>query len=79
MPDASSLTGRALLIRHGDGTTRGWTIASVENSADGGAKLYVRERVGFHVDSQSGNAIYDQFPSLSAPGPHEFGISKLVR
>ena len=32
MPNPDALVGRTLLIRHGDGTTRGWTLSRVENS-----------------------------------------------
>ena len=81
LSDASTLVGRILLIRHGDGTTRGWTIAAVgpTSSEHGGSKITVRERNGFSINSATGVATYDQFPGLSAPGPHEFGISKMVR
>ena len=42
LPDPKSLAGRVLLIRHGDGTTHGWTISRVDNQ-ERGARIFVRE------------------------------------
>lgn len=78
LPDPDLLAGRVLHIRHGDGTTRGWTLLKVENT-DGGARLHVREEPGFELDPQSRAAHYYQFPGNVSPGPHLFRVSKIVR
>ena len=80
VPDPGALVGRTLLIRHGDGTTRGWTLTQVENLPDGsGARLHVHEEPGFLIDPQTGIARYYQFPRNSAPGPHAFHVSRIAR
>ena len=79
IPHPETLAGRTLLIRHADGTSRGWTITHAENLPSGGARLLVREEAGFRVDLGSGWAVYDRFPGGSAPGPHEFGVSRITR
>jgi hypothetical protein len=79
LPDPESLAGRALLVRHGDGTTRGWTIARAENTPEGRARLLVREEPGFQVDPQSRDAVYYQFPETRAPGPHHFRVARIAR
>ena len=45
-PHPEALAGRTLLIRHGDGTSRGWTIVEAENLEEGGARIHVREDAG---------------------------------
>ena len=77
--DPSRLEGRILLIRHGDGTTHGWTLARVENLKEGHARLYVREEPGFQIDERTREAHYYQFPALSAPAPHRFSVCKIAR
>jgi hypothetical protein len=77
--DPASLAGRVLLIEHGDGTTRGWTVDSVENTPTG-SRVHVREEPGFALDSErNGPAHYYQFPRIAAPGPHRFRVSKMSR
>jgi hypothetical protein len=72
--------GRTLLIQHGDGTTRGWTLSRVENTQGGySSRLYVHEEPGFVIDRKSGAACYYQFPRDAAPGPHRFTISQIAR
>lgn len=78
LPDPESLAGRALLIRHGDGTTRGWTLLRVENTARG-ARLYVCEQTGFRLEGPTGPATYDLDPRKSFPAPHDFRISRVAR
>ncbi len=78
LPDPDSLAGRVLLIRHGDGTTRGWTLQRVENVADR-ARLFVREEPGFLIDPTTKVARYYQFPQTIATGPHAFRISRIAR
>jgi len=78
LPDPETLAGRALLVRHGDGTIRGWTLERVENARNG-ARLFVREEPGFTVDETSGIARYYQFPQTTSPGPHDFRVSRIVR
>ena len=78
--DPNTLVGRTLLIEHGDGTTRGWTLTRVENTPEGNAaRLHVHEEPGFLIDRDSGAARYYQFPRDTAPGPHRFTISKIAR
>ncbi len=78
IPDPDALAGRAVLIRHGDGTTHGWTIDRVENSRKG-TKIFVREEPGFNLDPNTGDATYYQFPLATPPGPHAFRISRIAR
>jgi hypothetical protein len=77
-PDVSEWSGQALLVRHGDGTMRGWTIAHAEPLSDG-TRIIVREAAGFHLDRRTGEAQYDQFPGTSHPGPHTLMIARLSR
>jgi hypothetical protein len=77
--DLHTLAGRVLLIRHGDGTTRGWTIARAEATADGRARFHVREEPGFLIDPTTRVSHYYQFPRNSAAGPHRFRVAKLAR
>jgi hypothetical protein len=78
LPDTASLSGRALLIRHGDGAIRGWTLDRVENSIDG-PRLVVREEPGFVIESRTGVAQYYQFPRDTAPPPHRFSVPRISR
>jgi hypothetical protein len=78
LPRDPTLIGRVLHVRHGDGIQRGWTIAGIE-PFEGGTRIAVRETPGFHIDSQSGEAVYDQFPGTRHPGPHAFGIGRIAR
>ncbi|MDB5349226.1 MAG: hypothetical protein JWN86_473 [Planctomycetota bacterium] len=73
------VAGRTLLIRHGDGSSRGWTLVSAENLAEGGARLFVREEAGFRIDPESKVARYDRLPGTLVPGPHRFAIPRIAR
>jgi hypothetical protein len=77
--DPGTLSGRVLLIHHGNGPTRGWTLARAVNTADGRARLYVREEPGFAIDPSNHLAHYYQFPRATYSGPHRFRVSKLIR
>jgi hypothetical protein len=79
LADPETLSGRVLLITHGDGSTRGWTITSAVNTPEGRARLFVREEPGFSIDAATHQAHYYQFPRESYPGPHRFRVSKLTR
>ncbi|HEX8199485.1 MAG TPA: hypothetical protein VF590_03295, partial [Isosphaeraceae bacterium] len=79
LPEPESLAGRALLIRHGDGTTRGWTLVRVENTPEGRARLVVREEPGFLIDPATRDAVYYQFPGIRVTGPHQFWVAKMTR
>jgi hypothetical protein len=80
VPDPDAQVGRTLIIQHGDGTTRGWTLARVENTPEGdGARLHVHEEPGFSIDRDSGAAHYYQFPRDTLPGPHHFTVSQIAR
>jgi hypothetical protein len=80
VPDPDTLVGRTLLIEHGDGTTRGWTLTRVENVRGGdSARLHVREEPGFLIDRETGAAHYYQFPRDIIPGPHHYRIAQIAR
>lgn len=79
LPHPEALAGRTLLIRHGDGTSRGWTIVEAENLAEGGARLHVREDAGLRIEPESGTARSNRFPGGAFPGPHRFGVSRIAR
>ncbi len=55
-----------------------WTLRRVENAPDG-LRLHVREEPGFEIDSRGGEARYYQFPGTTAPGPHQFRVSRMAR
>ena len=78
LPNPEKLAGRILLIAHGDGTTRGWTIHSAQNT-ENGARVFVREEPGFRIDAKSNEARYYQFPQSNFKGPHTFRISMIAR
>jgi hypothetical protein len=78
LPDPESLAGRTVLIRHGDGTTRAWTLVRVENTPKG-ARLLVREETGFRLEPRTGLARYDHFPLETFPAPHAFRVSRISR
>lgn len=78
LPATENLAGRTLLIRHGDGSSRGWTIVAVENIEDG-ARIHVREEAGLRIDPATTSAKYERFPGIVVPGPHRFGISRIAR
>ena len=79
LPDPESIAGRTLLIRHGDGSVRGWTLTRVENLPKG-ARLHVREEPGFRLDPDNdGAADYYQFPRVKIPGPHTFRVARIAR
>lgn len=78
-PNPRALLGRTLLIRHGDGSSRGWTIVDAQNLSEGGARLHVFEDAGLRIDPQSGSARYERFPGGIVPGPHQFGVSRIAR
>jgi len=79
VPDDPALMGRTLLIRHGDGTTRGWTLRKVEPMPNQRTRLYVREEPGFLIEGDDRSARYYQFPGNTAPGPHTFSIATIRR
>ncbi|SIO18830.1 hypothetical protein SAMN05444166_2891 [Singulisphaera sp. GP187] len=77
--DDGHMQGRTILIRHGNDVTRAWTLQQVENM-NRGSRLYVLEEPGFALETKSSaEARYYQFPRISAPGPHQFRVSKITR
>src|SRR5262249_31928702 len=78
LADAPTLSGRTLLVIHGAGTTRGWTIDHGENAPQG-ARVHVVEEPGFLIEPAAQQARYYQFPRVSVPGPHTFRISRIAR
>jgi hypothetical protein len=79
LPEPRSVNGRALRIRHDDGTTRGWTIDHAENQGERGARIYVREEPGWQLDAETGFAFCYQFPGGRFPGPHAYAIDQITR
>ena len=77
-PDPGALAGRVILIRHGDGTTRGWTLQHAETTP-AGTRFLVHEEPGFALDPTTRTAHYYQFPHAVAPGPHELRVCRIVR
>ena len=78
LADGPALAGRTLVIEHGDGTCRSWTLDSLESLSDG-TRLHVREEPGFLIDSGDNSAQYYQFPQVKAPGPHRFRVGQIAR
>jgi hypothetical protein len=76
-PDLA-LAGRTLIIEHGDGTRRAWTLDSIEPAAEG-TRLHVREEPGFLINPADGSARYYQFPRVTAPGQHRFRLARIAR
>lgn len=76
--DNASVRGRTLIVEHGDGSFRSWTLDSIESTTEG-ARLHVREEPGFLIDPKTGAAQYYQFPRNLAPGPHRFRIAGITR
>jgi hypothetical protein len=79
IPDPKSCPGLTLIIRHGDGRSRAWTIRRVEPAGAGRFRLLVAEEPGFTVDPSTGEAEYYRFPSTRHPGPHELRIGRIAR
>lgn len=76
--DPESLNGRVLVIRHGDGVCRAWTLTGVENRPEG-ARLLVREDPGFSLEQPNAPARYLTSPGDTHPGPHTFRIGRITR
>ena len=79
LPPRLELAGRTLIIRHGDGTTHGWTLHQVETIGPGRTRLHVREEPGFTIEGKNSVARYYQFPAITSPGPHTFKITTIAR
>jgi hypothetical protein len=78
LPDDPAVAGRTLIVQHGDGTSRCWTLDSIESTREG-SRLHVREQPGFTIDHRDRAAHYYQFPQVSAPGPHRFRLAQIAR
>lgn len=65
---------KTMVVEHGDGVRRAWTIASVEPATDNGTRIWVREDVGFVLSEPDGPAIDEVVPRAKHPAPHTFGI-----
>ena len=79
VPEADTLVGRTLLVQHGDGTTRGWTLTRVENMRATRPGSTCTRSPALRSIAETGAARYYQFPRDSAPGPHRFAISQIAR
>ena len=73
------IAGRTLVVQHGDGTCRSWTLDSIESSPEG-TRLHVREEPGFAIDPQTQEARYYQFPQdrRARPAPLPPGSDRPV-
>jgi hypothetical protein len=78
LPEDPAVAGRTLIIQHGDGTCRAWTLEAIK-ATSAGSRLHVREEPGFEIDAQTHEARYYQFPKVVAPGPHRFRLTDLAR
>jgi hypothetical protein len=76
--DLAALAGKTLVVQHGDGSCRSWTLVSAETTLQG-TRLFVREEPGFLIDDRDRWARYYQFPMVSAPGPHRFRVAQISR
>ncbi len=68
-----------MIVRHGDGTTHGWTLHRVEAGPNNRTRLHVREEPGFVLEGKEQTARYTQFPGTTSPGPHSFRIATIAR
>jgi hypothetical protein len=78
LADDPAVAGRTLIVQHGDGTCRTWTLDSIESTREG-TRLHVREEPGFAIDREDRSARYYQFPQVTAPGPHRFRLAQIAR
>jgi hypothetical protein len=78
LPDDPAIAGRTLIVRHGDGTCKAWTLDSIESTPQG-TRLHVREEPGFEIEQKTGAARYYQFPQVTLPGPHQFRLAQIAR
>jgi hypothetical protein len=78
LADDPTLAGRTVIIQHGDGTCRSWTLDSLESVPEG-TRLHVREEPGFIIDPRDRAAHYYQFPQVTALGPHRFRLAQIAR
>jgi hypothetical protein len=78
LPADPAVVGRTLVVQHGDGTCRSWTLDSIESAAEG-TRLHVREEPGFSLEARTHEARYYQFPQATAPGPHRFRLCQICR
>jgi hypothetical protein len=76
-PDPA-LSGKTLVIEHGNGNRRAWTLNSIEPIPQG-TRLHVREEPGFSIDPDDGSARYALFPEVTEPGPHRFQVFRIAR
>jgi hypothetical protein len=78
LPADPAVAGRTLVVQHGDGSFRSWTLDSIESTAEG-TRLHVREEPGFSLEGSGRKARYYQFPQTTAPGPHRFRLCQICR
>jgi hypothetical protein len=78
LADDPAVAGRTLIVQHGDGSCRSWTLDSLESTPEG-TRLHVREEPGFTIDPHDRSARYYQFPQVTVPGPHRFHLAQIVR
>ncbi|AMV36745.1 hypothetical protein [Planctomyces sp. SH-PL62] len=78
LPEDLAVAGRTLFVEHGDGSSRSWTLDSIEATPEG-TRLHVREEPGFRIDVATGAAEYYQYPLTTSPGPHRFRLAQMSR
>lgn len=79
IPEPDACEGRTLIIRHGDGRSRAWTIRRIEPAPGERWAIHVEEEPAFDIDAATGRAVEYQYPCGSHPGPHEFRIGRIAR
>ena len=62
--------GTVLILDHGDGFTRGYTVEAVEK-ADAGTRIVVTDEPGFEYDAAAATASYVFFPLQKHTGEHK--------
>jgi len=77
-PDDATIAGRTLIVQHGDGPCRAWTLTSVEKTLRG-TRLHVYEEPGFTVEPETQKARYYQHPQITGPPPHRYWLCQLAR
>jgi hypothetical protein len=78
-PSINWESGRTLVIAHGDGTARAWTITEALRQQAGRIRVRVEEEPGFRIEPASGEAVYYQYPQTRHPGPHQARVCNVAR
>ncbi|MFP3904422.1 MAG: heparinase II/III family protein, partial [Armatimonadota bacterium] len=71
IPEGVELAGQTLILTHGDGSTHGYTIESVQNTGQG-SFISVEDEPGLRIEGNTTTQIY--FPHRTIEGPNTFRI-----